>query len=943
MKKVFIIIVSLLFCTTIYAKSTYAEAQNLANDYIKKFPNYQRYFVTKNTNFGFNTSNSIVNNSDFKSGGLINEQEYRIASGSINSSYLFNGLTYFTMTESGGQVKVIDPTASSGINSLNKISATSGVRVTNYVSDEVKLRGVGTRVSPWKFIERYNVTFEYDDSKIRVSPSTTTVAASTENVSGIAKVTVTPTTQYTYVPQTTCGTIDSNGVLTVTGITRDTICRIDSTLREYTVSIDANGGTFKSNMNSELGWTLTDGNTKATKKIIYSEKIGTLPNDTHMERTGYSFDGVFNGATVINSNIQITSDTELTIKWKANKYKVTYNANGGSISPEYVELTYAEPYRNLHTPSRSGYEFKGWYKDSELNTPIEEGTTILNTASDHTIYAKWEARKFTVTYHANGGSGTMSSSEAIYDTNFVTRQNTFTRTNYIFNGWNEKADGTGTKWTLTSNGVYENGNGTHPWKWTYTKNITLYAQWKANDYTLTYNSQGGSACSPASIKKTSGSAWGTLCTPTKAGYTFDGWYTEASGGTKITSSSTASSNITVYAHWTGNTYTLVRYSTNYMSHGNLAAQRSATVTRNAYNNYTIKKGTNSYGGASFPLVFTVNKKYRIDYTMTRTAGTMKAVGGHMGSATVSLFMLNGTNKTSDYTSNDYKINATSNTNTIRLEFTYKKSGDLIYLQPNRGVTTDVTVNITDLTIYEIIDEGTNKVYGSNYTSSEVPILVSGDYAVLEWYNNNAFSTKITTSTAFTTSNATFDNVSTAGTKAYIYGKVIKKSDSPVLCTLTADKNGVKFAERKGSSYGMSTSSTPTYNSKTSLALSANTFYGFVKEGSNTLTCSLRITASVSGTCSRNPETVVSGTCLCYCSYGPNYERDYYYSGVCSSATSCDCSGQSCIHLDASFHPDCTESSKCPSSSDTLSNGKCYYSCQRCSSGTKISGANYCIN
>lgn len=61
----------------------------------------------------------------------------------------------------------------------------------------------------------------------------------------------------------------------------------------------------------------------------------------------------------------------------------------------------------------------------------------------------------------------------------------FNRDGYTFNGWNEKADGSGTVWGLNSDGVYENGNGTRPWKWTYAGNITLYAQWTANTYTVT--------------------------------------------------------------------------------------------------------------------------------------------------------------------------------------------------------------------------------------------------------------------------------------------------------------------------------------------------------------------------------------------------------------------------------------------------------------------------
>lgn len=72
-------------------------------------------------------------------------------------------------------------------------------------------------------------------------------------------------------------------------------------------------------------------------------------------------------------------------------------------------------------------------------------------------------------------------------------------------------------------------------------------------YTVTFNANGGS-CSTSSKTVTYGNAYGTLPTPTRSGYTFNGWYTAATGGTKVTSSTavSATSNHTLYAHWTCN-------------------------------------------------------------------------------------------------------------------------------------------------------------------------------------------------------------------------------------------------------------------------------------------------------------------------------------------------------------------------------------------------------
>ena len=72
----------------------------------------------------------------------------------------------------------------------------------------------------------------------------------------------------------------------------------------------------------------------------------------------------------------------------------------------------------------------------------------------------------------------------------------------------------------------------------------------ANENTLTYNSDGGSACNPTSKKEIKGNKWGTLCSPTRTGYTFGGWYTSKNGGgTRITADSVVTNSLTVYAKW----------------------------------------------------------------------------------------------------------------------------------------------------------------------------------------------------------------------------------------------------------------------------------------------------------------------------------------------------------------------------------------------------------
>lgn len=192
-----------------------------------------------------------------------------------------------------------------------------------------------------------------------------------------------------------------------------------------------------------------------------------------------------------------------------------YNSGG---SPGYYSYD-TSVWRCNGTADKAYYQFANVYVDGyvetksdgytnwQWNTSAPSGTTYVSHTT-RTVYAapsswgswsSWQESSvgkttsrdvqtktfysypltYTVSYNANGGSGTMENSTATYNQPFRTRQNSFSKTGYVFNGWNEKADGSGTAWGLTSSGVYEAGK---DWTWSYKNNITLYAQWKIATY-----------------------------------------------------------------------------------------------------------------------------------------------------------------------------------------------------------------------------------------------------------------------------------------------------------------------------------------------------------------------------------------------------------------------------------------------------------------------------
>ncbi len=151
-----------------------------------------------------------------------------------------------------------------------------------------------------------------------------------------------------------------------------------------------------------------------------------------------------------------------------------------------------------------------------------------------------------------------------------------TKTGYTFKGYRSIADVTfgstsavlGDAYTIPSGTLYydENGkfvavstdsNGNFLSLFSSPSTISLVAEWEANTYTVTFNPKGGSV-SPTSKDVTYNATYGDLPTPTHTGYTFNGWFTEETNGTQVTSSTTVQiiADQTLYAHWTAKTYTV---------------------------------------------------------------------------------------------------------------------------------------------------------------------------------------------------------------------------------------------------------------------------------------------------------------------------------------------------------------------------------------------------
>ena len=257
----------------------------------------------------------------------------------------------------------------------------------------------------------------------------------------------------------------------------------------------------------------------------YNFRIDYSANTTGSIRTGYVY--VKEGTKTVKT-YKITQSASVT---------VTYDKNGAGSSFTR-SVTYGKSYGKVDKPTRTGYEFTGWYTAKTGGSQVTE-TTLMKKTENHTLYAHWEPKKYTVTF--KNGTTTVSTKTVTYGNTYEELPGC-TKKGYDLAGWFTSSSG-GSQVTAST-------------KVTITSNQTLYTHWTPKKITVSFDTDGGSSVTPKTVKYND---YYTLPSkPTKTGYTFDGWYTAASGGTKITSSTkvTASEDHTVYAHWTANKYTV---------------------------------------------------------------------------------------------------------------------------------------------------------------------------------------------------------------------------------------------------------------------------------------------------------------------------------------------------------------------------------------------------
>lgn len=233
----------------------------------------------------------------------------------------------------------------------------------------------------------------------------------------------------------------------------------------------------------------------------------------------------------------VTSNQTVTATYDGNAYGVMLDANGGDLENFYVPVKYGSAYGTLPTPTRTGYTFAGWYTAASGGNRVT-ASTVVSTGQDHILYAHWSQDPVTSTvyFDANGGTVATASKSVTSGSAYGTLP-TPTRTGYTFGGWyTASMGGTAVTSATTVSATYDH---------------RLYAHWTGESLTVSFNANGGTVGQSSKTVRR-GDCYGSMPVPTHTGYTFDGWYTAASGGTIATPNDRPSAAITLYAHWTEN-------------------------------------------------------------------------------------------------------------------------------------------------------------------------------------------------------------------------------------------------------------------------------------------------------------------------------------------------------------------------------------------------------
>ena len=372
-------------------------------------------------------------------------------------------------------------------------------------------------------------------------------------------------------------TITCNPSISGTDANKYTIGQVTTTgdLVNAEITLNANGGVIDGDDSIFVR--------KGTSDIyigLASSTIGEVPDVIY---PGYTFTGWYSSNTkVINANKTlvpsvnnwtdsngrwlITSNESLAAHWTPTNYTITYNLDGGSVSPSNpTSYTIEDSTITLNNPSKEGYTFTGW-TGANGSTPQTIVTIATGSTGNKTYTANYSIHFNELIIYPEGGTYVLFGEEK---TATVIVGSAYNSTITITNLSKPSTTTTGSTITVSYNNHTENAN---PASDSVTPTITTsyeFDGWTTfgtcgtfSNNTYTFPATSGTQCEYTANWASTDTIDGAVTLPspgTNPGYRFDGWYTESTGGTRVGGAGDSyapTATITLHAHWTELTLTM---------------------------------------------------------------------------------------------------------------------------------------------------------------------------------------------------------------------------------------------------------------------------------------------------------------------------------------------------------------------------------------------------
>ena len=296
----------------------------------------------------------------------------------------------------------------------------------------------------------------------------------------------------------------------------------------------------------------------ARKLIEIGMTYGTLPVPT---RPGHSFGGWWTASggtgSKVTESTTVTTDGNHTLyaEWTQNSScTVSFNAQGWADTPTQKSVTFGDVYGTLPSMSSTnlGYSFGGWWTGADgMGSEVTE-STVVATDANHTLYAKWVGNTYRVSHNLGYDAVSPLPTKVTYGKQYLAAVPVIaSRPGYTIGFWWTGPDGTGTLVTPTMTVAKAADH-------------TLYAKWIPNTYTVNFFAglPGGSMDIYLAPKTGAyyGAAYGVLPVPSRAEYSFGGWWTALGGtGSEVTENTavTVAAEHILYAKWIVTSCTVV--------------------------------------------------------------------------------------------------------------------------------------------------------------------------------------------------------------------------------------------------------------------------------------------------------------------------------------------------------------------------------------------------